>query len=61
MAEVGKDLKYHLVPTTLPWAGCHPIDQAAQGSIQPGLEHLQGMRYPQLLWAASASASPPSD
>ena len=26
----------------LPWAGCHPLDQAAQGPIQPGLEHLQG-------------------
>jgi len=26
----------------LPWAGCLPPDQAAQGRIQPGFEHLQG-------------------
>lgn len=25
----------------LPWAGCHPPDQAAQRPIQPVLEHLQ--------------------
>jgi len=26
----------------LPWAGCPPPTQAAQGPVQPGLEHLQG-------------------
>ena len=26
----------------LPWAGCHPPDQAALCPIQPGLECLQG-------------------
>ena len=31
----------HLQPTH-PWAGCPPPDQAAQGSMQPGLGHLQG-------------------
>ena len=42
MAWVGSDIKDHLVPTSLPWDGCHSPDQAAQGRIQPGLEHLQG-------------------
>jgi len=41
----------------------HPPDlvlnQDAQGSIQPGLEHLQGgMEHPQPLWAACVSTSP---
>jgi len=38
--ETGKELKPTL-PNLLPWAGCHPQAQAAQGSIQPGLEYLQ--------------------
>lgn len=38
--------------------GCHPPNQG--GPIQPGLEWgLPGMGHPQLLWAASSSASAP--
>ena len=34
------------------------LDQAAQGPIQPGLEHLQGWTgHPQPLWAACSSTS----
>jgi len=42
MALVGKDLKDHLVPTPCRGQGCHPLNQAAQGPIQPGLECFQG-------------------
>jgi len=38
MAEVGRDLKGHLVPISLLWAGCPPPDETAQG---PGLGSLQ--------------------
>jgi len=39
MVWVGRDLKAHLVPTPLPWAGTSPTRaQVAQSSIQPGLE-----------------------
>jgi len=42
MVRAGKGLKGHLVPTP-----CHEqrhlaLDQVAQSSIQPGLEHFQG-------------------
>ena len=40
MVQVGRDLKAH--PTPCHGQGCHPAAQAAQGPIQPGLEHLQG-------------------
>jgi len=30
------------ISISMPWAGFYPPDQAAQGPIQPGLEHLQG-------------------
>jgi len=36
----------------LPQAGLPPPAQAAQGTIQPGLERDAGMGHPQLLWAA---------
>jgi len=46
MVRVGRDLKGHLkvIYFQLP---CHeqghlPLDQVAQSSIQPGLEHCQG-------------------
>jgi len=39
MALVGRDLKDHLAPTSMPWAVCHPPDEAAQGPTQ--LECLQ--------------------
>jgi len=29
-------------PQALPWAGCPPPHQVAQGPIQPGVEHIQG-------------------
>jgi len=34
--------------SSLPWAGLPPTSSAAQGPIQPGLEHLQG-------WGTTAS------
>jgi len=40
MAWAGRDLDL-TVSTPLPWAGCHPPAQAAQGPIQPGLACLQ--------------------
>jgi len=45
MAWFGRDLKDHQAPTPCRRQGHQPpyliLDQAAQGSIQPGLEHLQ--------------------
>jgi len=41
MVWVGRDLKDQLVPTTHCGQGCHPLDHAAQGPFQPGLECLQ--------------------
>jgi len=57
MARVGRDLKDHEAPTPRHTQGHRPPHfipaQAAQGPIQPGLEHLQGwMGHPQPLWAA---------
>ena len=57
MACVGRDLKDHEAPTPRHRQGHQPPHfipaQAAQGPIQPGLEHLQGWTgHPQLLWAA---------
>lgn len=37
------DLKAHLVPAPVLWAGCQPLDQAAWGPIQLSPECLQGM------------------
>lgn len=37
---IGRDLKDHLVPALCLWQGCQPLDQAPQGSIQPGLKCL---------------------
>ena len=46
MTWVGRDLKDHQAPTPLPEAGpptsTFNTRPSAQGSIQPGLEHLQG-------------------
>jgi len=60
MVWVGRDLKDHLVPTPLPWAGAP--------STRPGCSELHsnwpwtlpGRGHPQLLWATRASASPSS-
>lgn len=38
MVWVAKDLKAQPVPNPLPWTGCDPPEQAAHGSIPPGLE-----------------------
>jgi len=50
MAWVGRDPKDHEAPTPRHMQGHQPPhlipDQAAQGPIQPGLEHLQGMEHP---------------
>jgi len=42
MTWFGKDLKDHTVPTPFYGQGCPSLDQATRGSIQPGLENLQG-------------------
>jgi len=46
MAWVGRDLKDHLFPNPLLWAGLPTTKSGTrsgcQGLIQPGLEHLQG-------------------
>ena len=42
MAEVGGDLKDHLVQALYCGQGCHPAGQAAQDPIQAGLECFQG-------------------
>ena len=42
MGWSGKDFKAHPVPIPCQGLGCHPLDQAAQGPIQPGSERLQG-------------------
>jgi len=42
MVWVGSDLKDHLVQPPCLEQGHLPLDQVAQGSIQPGLEHFQG-------------------
>jgi len=42
MVRVGRDLKDHPVPTPCHEKGYLPLDQVAQSSIQPGLEHFQG-------------------
>lgn len=41
MVWVERDLKDHLVLTPLPRQARFPLDQVAQSSMQPGLEHLQ--------------------
>ena len=62
---VGRDLKDHEAPTPPPQAGPQPPHlipaQAAQGPIQPGLEHLQGWTgHPQPLWATCHGLGDPS-
>jgi len=58
MAWVGRDSKDHEAPTPCSHRQGHQPphlipDQAAQGPIQPGLEHLQGWTgHPQPLWTA---------
>ena len=57
MARAGRDLKDHEAPTPHHRQGHQPPHvipaHAAQGPIQPGLEHLQGWTgHPQPLWAA---------
>ena len=42
MARIEKDLKAYPVPTHCYRQDCPPPAQAAQGLIQPGLEHLRG-------------------
>ena len=56
MVGVGRDLKDHQLQPPCHMQDHQPphliLDQAAQGPIQPGLEHLQGwMGHPQPLWA----------
>jgi len=54
MACVEKDLKDHIVSTSLLWAGL-PATRPAWPWMPPG------MRRPQPLWATCSSASPPSE
>jgi len=53
MAWVGRNLTHHETPTPCRMQGHQPphliLDQAAQGPIQPGLEHLQGWGIHNLL------------
>ena len=49
ISQLGRDLRNHTAPTPLLWAGCPPPGQAAQSSIQPGLECLQGCNTHTLL------------
>ena len=56
MVWVGGDLKDHLVPTSLPWAGtpgCSNLHPAWPWA-------LPGRGQPQLLWATCSSVSSPS-
>ena len=56
--RVRRDLKAHLIPIFCHGQGCHSPNQAAQCSIQPGLEHFQGWVTHSSL-GSSARASPP--
>jgi len=47
MAWVEKDLKDHLLSTSLPWAGLPTTRPGLP--IQPGLEYLQGLSIHNLL------------
>jgi len=46
MTWIARDLEDDLVPALCPGQTCQPLHealgQAAQGPMQPGLEHLQG-------------------
>lgn len=42
MVWVGRDVKDHLLPISLPWAGTPGTRQVVQSPIQSGLEHFQG-------------------
>jgi len=60
MVWIGRDLKDHLVPTLLPWAGT-PSTRPGCSDLHPTWPWtLPGRGQPKLLWAACASASPPS-
>jgi len=60
MVWVGRDLKDHLVPTTLPWAGT-PYTRPGCSELHPTCPWTFPRRgQPQLLWATHSSASPPS-
>ena len=53
MVWAGRDLKDDPVPSPSHGYDCHSLDQAAQGPIQPGFEHLQGWRCRRrtVMWA----------
>jgi len=58
---VGRDLKAQPVYLSLLlWAACPPLEWAAQGPIQPDLEHLQGWGTHSSL-GSSVRASLPSE
>jgi len=42
MVWIGRDLKYHLVPNPLPWAGTSSTRPGCSKPHPPGLEHFQG-------------------
>jgi len=44
-------------PQLLPWAGCHPLAQIAEGPIQPGLEHFQGYNTHTSLGSSASTSS----
>jgi len=60
MAWAERDIKAQTVPTHLYGQGYPSPAHAAQGPIQPAPEP-PGLRHTQLLWAACAGASQPSE
>ena len=60
MVRVGRDLKDHLVPTPLPWAGTSPTRPGCSELHPACLWTLPGRGQPQLLWTTCASVWPPS-
>lgn len=61
MAWVGQGLTDHLVPTPLPWAELPGTGSRCPGTHPAWPWNPSGLRHPQLLWAAHASASPHSE
>jgi len=60
MVWIGRDLKDHLFPTPIPWAGTTSTTPGCSKSHPTWPSTLRGIRQPQLLWETSSNASPPS-
>jgi len=55
-----RDLIDHLIPTTLPQSGKHPIRPGCSKTRSTWPWTLPRRGHPQLLWATYSSALPPS-